>query len=415
MTLANAHALFVGLKSEASFKRKIHIDAGDPEDALLRNANRRIRSTLREAFLHVDRALLSEEGRRLRVAERDSRAIEKSARVRAIDVRFLRQGSFAYQTLVRPAQSPPQEIDLDDGVYVPVEFIDGQPIFSSAALFYVVEEALKPLLKEQPTWKLVRKTTCICIQLGGADAHIDLPLFAVEKSEFERVQQNFYDAFGEGARKAEHLNESRIADRDKHYRVPSEAIRLAHKEEDWISSDPKAFQDWLEDWVAELGPVTRRVSMYVKAWRDRTFPKSGLSSLAITVTTIRALEEIEGRPADSRDDEISLMVLRKLKACLNGEGIFHPNTGARLDGDVEGEERVTLLAAVDVAIQLLNSALNQCTNQQVVVRHFRSVFGDRFPNCPDAVKVDVASQASSMTEEKAARVPHPNVISSTSG
>ncbi|MEX2375435.1 MAG: hypothetical protein WD942_07590 [Dehalococcoidia bacterium] len=38
--------------------------------------------------------------------------------------KFKMQGSFAYRTLNDPAHSPPQEIDLDDGVLVPVSFLN---------------------------------------------------------------------------------------------------------------------------------------------------------------------------------------------------------------------------------------------------------------------------------------------------
>jgi hypothetical protein len=415
MTTANAHALFLGLKSEPSFKRTIHIDNGDQEDALLREASRRIRAKLRDAFGKVGKLLESEEGRKRRVKDRGGEAISKSADVKVIDVRFLRQGSFAYQTLIRPSQSPPQEIDLDDGIYVPVEFVDGQPIFPSEALFFVVEEALAPLLREHPSWKLIRKKTCIRIQLGDRGAHIDLPLFAVDEDEFKRIQKNFSDAYGADARKAEILNEAKLPERDRFYRIPSNAIVLAHKTEDWIPSDPKAFQDWFEDWVSELGPVCRRAAMYVKAWRDHKFAKCSLSSLAITISTIRALEELDGKPADDRDDEITLVVFRKLRSCLSEAGIFHPITGSRLDNQLADEERSSLIEAIDGTINELEAALNRTSHQQLVVMRLRSAFGERFPNCPESVKIDVASQVGALTEEKAASVPHPNVISTTSG
>ncbi|TGY90063.1 hypothetical protein E5163_02745 [Marinicauda algicola] len=415
MTKANAHGLFVGLKSEDSFKRKIHIDNGDREDALLRDADKHIRTKLREAFSQVGKLLESDEGRRRRVTGRSNEAISKSGQVRAIDVRFLRQGSFAYQTLVRPARNPPQEIDLDDGVYVPVEFVNGQPIFPSEALFYVVEQALQPLLRERPSWKLIRKKTCIRIQLGNNGAHIDLPLFAVEKSQFERVEKNFSDAFGAEARSAKILNETGLPERDKYYRVPSDAIFLAHRTDDWVPSDPKAFQDWFELWVSELGPVCRRASMYVKAWRDHHFEKSDLTSLAITVTVVRALKELDGKPADDRDDQISLIIFRKLREYIAGDGIFHPITESRLDEEWTDEGRATLIRAIDAAINELEAALHRTTHKQLVVNHLRSAFGVRFPDCPDSVKVDGASQVAVLTEEKAAHVPHPSIISSTSG
>src|SRR3546814_11048359 len=55
-----------------------------------------------------------------------SAASKRSLRLR-VEVKFMTQGSFAYKTINDPARLTP-EIDLDDGMYVHVEFLDtGQP------------------------------------------------------------------------------------------------------------------------------------------------------------------------------------------------------------------------------------------------------------------------------------------------
>src|SRR3546814_1616562 len=62
-----------------------------------------------------------------------------------VEVKFMTQGSFAYKTINDPPQSR-QEIDLDDGMYVPVEFLDsGEPALVAKLLFDFVVETLKPL------------------------------------------------------------------------------------------------------------------------------------------------------------------------------------------------------------------------------------------------------------------------------
>lgn len=420
MTLANAHALFVGLKREQSFKRQIHIDTGDDEDRMLRQADGEIRSAIRQAFSRSGAILESEEGRRRRVVASDKRPIEaisRSGRVRSLDVRFLRQGSFVYRTLIRPAQQPPQEIDLDDGVYVPVEFMDGVPIFPSSALFYVIEKALEPLLKMHPDWKLEPKDTCVRVVLGERSAHIDLPLFAVEENEFKRIEKNLNEASDGEHRKAEVLNDHRWPGLEDHYRVPAAAILRADREKDWEPCDPKKFQDWFEMWAdgEQLGPVLRRVSMYGKAWRDHHFTNSALSSMAIMVSAVEALIAIPGKPADSRDDELALWALKRLKSDLEGAGIFHPHTNVRLDANIEDDERKRLTDTLDQCIKSFDAALNFTTNAYVVVKHLRNIFGDRVPDLPEAVDIKRAAQVAAYTEEKAATVPHPKIISSHSG
>lgn len=417
MTLANAHSLFLGLKADISFKRAIHIDTGDDEDSMLRRADGEIRSAIRSAFRRVGTILDSDEGRRRRVSERAGEAISKSRRVLSLDVRFLRQGSFAYRTLIRPAQQPPQELDLDDGVYVPVEFVGGVPIFRSAAFFYVIEQALEPLLREHPDWELETKDTCVRISFKDKGAHIDLPLFAVDEDEFRRIEKNLNDASDGQARVEKVLNEHRRPGLNDHYRVQPSAILRADREKDWEPSDPKKFQDWFAAWAdgGQLGPVLRRVSMYGKAWRDYHFEDSALSSMAVMVSSVAALKAIPGKPADNRDDELALLALKRLRSDLNGEGIFHPHTNARLDANIDDAERERLTETLDQSIKSFDAALNFTTNAYVVVKHLRNIFGERLPDLPEAVDIKRAAQVAAYTEEKAATVAHPNIMSSHSG
>lgn len=420
MTLANAHALFLGLKHENSFKRAIHIDSGDDEDRMLRQADGEIRAAIRRAFDRIGTILESEEGRRRRLVASDKRAheaIKKSNKVRSLDVRFLRQGSFAYRTLIRPAQCPPQELDLDDGVYVPVEFVGGVPIFPSAAFFYVIEQALEPLLREHPDWELETKDTCVRVSFKNKGAHIDLPLFAVDEDEFRRIEKNLNDASDGHARVAKVLNEHRRPGLNDHYRVQPSAILRADREKDWEPSDPKKFQDWFETWAdgGQLGPVLRRVAMYGKAWRDHHFEDSALSSMAIMVSAVAAISAVPGKPADNRDDELALLALKRLRSDLNGEGIFHPLTNTRLDANIDDAERDRLTETLDRSIKSFDDALNITTNAYAVVKHLRSIFGERLPDLPEAVDIKRAAQVAAYTEEKAATVPHPKIMTSHSG
>ncbi len=76
----------------------------------------------------------------------------------ALRPKFKMQGSFAYRTLNDPAQKPPQEIDLDDGIFVPVSFLNDNggthPSLISAGYFSAIETLLAPVCKEHK-WTLI--------------------------------------------------------------------------------------------------------------------------------------------------------------------------------------------------------------------------------------------------------------------
>src|SRR5262249_25718987 len=111
--------------------------------------------------------------------------------------RFRMQGSAAYHTLNEPAKKPPQQVDFDDGVYVPTNFIGAasknQPLLASQAYCRAVEAALE-VLCDREEWELDRsKSSCVRVQIA-TDAHIDLPLYAIPDNEFESLQKSLGSA-----------------------------------------------------------------------------------------------------------------------------------------------------------------------------------------------------------------------------
>jgi len=136
MTLANAHALFCGLKALPSYLANLTIE--DEERKALLDARQDIRTTLKAA---ASTLLVTDKYWKEGTVYRDS-----WRRRPAIEIKFMTQGSFAYGTLNVPAHTSHQEIDLDDGMYVPVDFLEnGQPALVAKALFDFVVEALTPL------------------------------------------------------------------------------------------------------------------------------------------------------------------------------------------------------------------------------------------------------------------------------
>ena len=99
-------------------------------------------------------------------------------------------GVSAYGTCNVPAHQPPQEIDLDDGLFLPVSFLSCNgtlhPAVVSNGLFLAVERILAPLC-EKKGWRLNRsKASCVRVELPG-HAHVDLALYAIPDVQFAEL------------------------------------------------------------------------------------------------------------------------------------------------------------------------------------------------------------------------------------
>src|SRR3569623_164679 len=172
MTLANAHALFHGLKTDPSYLANLRID--DNERQRLMDARKQVRNALRAAAVLIagndeywDGSYARRIGHRLR---------------QLIEVKFMTQGSFAYGTINTPAHAPHQEIDLDDGMYVPVEFLEnGEPALAAKGLFAFVESVLQTMCLDTG-WKVCEKyhENCVRVKLWPG-AHLDLPIYSIPR------------------------------------------------------------------------------------------------------------------------------------------------------------------------------------------------------------------------------------------
>src|SRR5260370_13448828 len=106
--------------------------------------------------------------------------------------------------------------------------------------------------------------------------------------------------------------------------LPSDCVLLAHREDDWISSDPRKIHDWFIDAIHIYGSVLRRVCRYLKAWRDHNQPHlDDVSSILLMVCASQAYEHL-GRPnVPSRDDLALLRVAARLPRLLAGS-VYNP-------------------------------------------------------------------------------------------
>lgn len=411
-TMANANALFQGLKAQTSFTGVITIRGDDEEAKVLRDARKKIRRALREQFRTFGSFLHDSRFRLKLVANRDLRLLDEAKAIVTVDVRFLTQGSYAYETLIRPAQPKHQEIDLDDGVYVPVPFRGGSPIFSSDGLFAVIEDALGPLIKAEG-WTFERKDTCIRVCLTGHNAHVDLPLFAVEDKAFRKLTHLFESRMGGQIKSNQNLNKA--FDQQRDIRLSQAQILLADRDLDWRPSDPKAIHDWFEDQVRRFGPVLRRLCRYFKAWRDEIWSKGGPSSLSLMIACVDGLAALEEQPTDVRDDLLVALVSAKMVARFKRGDLRWNATKPALDEHWSADERNEYASALTGMAEESSKALFDTFHRKLVVERFQNSFGKRFPDAPESVLVSKDSQSAAIITSKAETVPMPRVGTSVSG
>ncbi len=411
-TTANANALFQGLKSIPSLNGAIHIKASDPESTLLLDARKKIRTAIRAEFKSLKSTLLKADFADKLFDGRDYFFREAAKRFSSIDVRFLTQGSYAYETLVRPARPNSQEIDLDDGIYMPLPFVNGRPLFSSDGLFVLIEKALAPLAKQEG-WTFKRKSTCVRIVLTGQGAHIDLPLFAIERPEFRLLEQQFKKQVGVNLRESRNLN-AELDSHAKSVRLRKGEILLADRDEDWRISDPKAIHDWFVDQVHRYGSVLRRTCRYAKAWRDQTWDRSSLSSLALMVACVDALAELNERPAEDRDDLMMLHIADCLPQRIREGKLTWREGETALDVEWTAYDREEFAEAAERMAAEIRIALETCYDSKLIVRQFRKVFGDRFPDVPWSITTLSRKQTDKVLETTPAAVAMPLVGTSVS-
>lgn len=295
----------------------------------------------------------------------------------APEPRFFTQGSWAYKTLNAPAQNH-QQADVDDGCYLPLSFVaqSTRPSVAATVFFTAAEEALVPLIKER-RWKLITdKPTCIRIEISTY-AHIDVPLYAIPDHEFATLTKaaamdhGFYN-LQEAVRKAE---------RDAWTALPRNCVLLAHRECDWMESDPRPVKEWFLAEVEAKGEQLRRVVRYLKAFRDWQWASGGPSSILLMAAAAPLFEKRK-----CRDDVALLDVVTALPTKLRA-GVNNPIDDRESLTERFGKELVEEAAKKFESLgKMLRGSLN-ATNEAQACSWMINEFGPRFPDRADRVKV----------------------------
>ncbi|PIO92321.1 hypothetical protein CBI55_20015 [Pseudomonas syringae] len=310
--------------------------------------------------------------------------------------RFFTQGSWAYKTLNSPAHLPPQQSDVDDGAYLPISFLKGskRPSAASAIFFAAAEEALSRLVesKRSEKWKLVTdKPTCIRIEISTT-AHIDIPLYSIPDDEYVTLEKAA-DSYGfESLMDAVNVRRA-----DSWTTLPIGEVLLAHREEDWINSDPRPVKDWFVDEVESKGEQLRRVVRYLKAFRDWQWEKGGPSSILLMAAAVPLFTKM-----DRRDDLALLEVLKGLPAALRN-GVVNPVSAEEsLSDRLPSDELEQAAKKFEMFENYLNGAVN-ASDETTACNWMISMFGPRFPNRPNRIKqVTVAATIAAVPAQAAA-------------
>jgi hypothetical protein len=381
----NAHRAFQSGTHNDNFLQRLTPDDAHIDE--LRRARELVRETLKGAFreweTHVSQTELFEDAARAMILA--------SGRKPTLSPKFRGQGSYSYHTLNRPTHLPPQEMDFDDGMFLPVSFLTQNnrtaPSVVSSGYFSAVERALTPLCSKKG-WTLnpgKARPSCVRISLDNGRSHMDIALYAIPDDQFRVLLEKA--ATARGLVFADAANDDVISFAEDVYRdIDASQIMLAHREEGWKPSDPRKLEDWVIQSVATHGQQLRRVCRYLKGWRDANWNSCKLSSIALMACAVKAFNE---SPAvfEGRDDQALLMVVSRMPEFLSQQ-IANPVVPGRLDEgwDESGCRTEFVNAASRLHIDL-ETALKSGT-PSTAMKTLCELFGPLFPEDATLISVD---------------------------
>lgn len=379
MTILNAHRLFTDSSTDYDFLCNITLQKTQVNS--LRAARDEIRDTLKSACSgwqkHIGSAMLFENA-------------TFAAASNSLRPKFRMQGSMAYNTLNKPAQIPQQQIDVDDGLFLPVSFYENggvnTPVIAMTGIFRLVESALEPMC-ERRGWKLRQKATCVRVELDS-QSHVDIAIYAIPDAEFSRMIESM-------ARQQEAdpnlLLEATELESRVYEALRDDQIMLAHREEGWKPSDPRKLEKWFQDAVNEFGPQLRRVCRYFKAWRDAEWEKCSLSSIALMKCVVDVYKR--GHEFENKRDDLAIQTVANQLPGLFGEQIENPVVdGQYLDESWTDIDRSDFIRGAEQLIRNVEAALGAGQADRVI-QYMKTGFGERIPDDVNLIRENAASAA----------------------
>ncbi|WP_313206940.1 CBASS cGAMP synthase [Stenotrophomonas sp.] len=389
--MLNLHSLFFSGDNPDAFDRAI--SPSEEQRKELVRAKNKIRDHLREGIRRASTTVLGME--------------------KQVEPKFRTQGSWSYKTCIQGAQVPPQEMDWDFGVYLPVTVWDvSAPPHAMAKLYFAfVEESLEGLCRREG-WELPKRNPrCVRVKIASW-AHIDLPLYAAPEEKFEKVKES---VVLDHALSKNYLRESVSASLEEHselgempedFWAEMEDIHMAKRNGEWVKSDPEQVSKWFNDRVSQHGDQLRRVCRYLKAWRDYHWEEGGPTSVLLMIMAAKQFERARGR-----DDVALERAAQAVEVLVRGEvreaGIdlceedFNrlDDAGRQLASERAGQLRSAIRRARALQVAMRGEAVLRIQEQ----------LGERIPYDPDLVVADGAGEVRSAE----ARVVVPPVVGAT--
>lgn len=329
--------------------------------------------------------------------------------------KFRLQGSFKYGTANDCQINPPQEIDQDDGVFLPVSFFQGpkgdQPLIASKAYFTLVERALRPLADRQGWIVDDSKNTCVRVKLSRR-LHLDLPLYVVPNTAYASLAKN--DAKRRLINEEAFRHEVELTD-GVYNALAQDTILLAHRIKGWDRSDPRTLEKWFANAVGLHGSILRRLSRGYKGMRDAHGMDNDLGSIAIMVGAVEAFSRV-GKPPRDREDIAFRDVARELSRVF-GSPVYNPafpnDDTKRLCVDWSAETRKQICALFKNTADSLDVATTGTNDKRTALRRVRDAFGERVPDDPSLIKA--VGEADRIRSQQAKPQPAPLVPRYKSG
>lgn len=399
----NLHRLF---STDAGYLLQLKVR--DRDEADLRAAREIIRAILRAAFANWERFVT-------RYELFGGASLPTDFRMPAPKFRI--QGSFAYHTANDCQQNPPQQVDQDDGVYLPLGFVTNggksHPGLASSAYFAIVERALAPLCKERG-WTLNPKrlkNTCVRVEIDKR-LHIDLPLYSMSNESFAALVESRAKAV---LRAAASATDPDILDEDVYQNMPSSAILLAHRREGWVESDPRTLERWFQTAIGVYGPQLRRLCRCYKGFRDARWSACDLGSICLMAATVSAMGQLG--PLDDKRDDIALLRVGEKLVDVLAKPIENPafpgDEEKYLCKDWTPEFREEVRAAFADMCRRLRSAIFETLHKGIALKAVRASFGERVPD--DESLIALVGLAAEIRRAPSQPQPKPMVPRTTSG
>lgn len=336
------------------------LDLTETDNIKLLKARKVLRASIRKAFNENQSKYFTQET--IRLLSEFTTSTDKK-----IKPLFMSQGSFVYKTINLPSNPPTQQMDLDDGVYLPLSYIENESRTGFHKAANIVRDVIYMCVHDvcnENSWKLKKHPNCLRITISSK-AHIDLPIYSIPDEETHTIKE---------AATSNHASTIQLDDLASRFLAFDKATNiLLATDNGWLKSDPREIQEWVKNMKHTYGNEFTFYSRYIKAWRDYQYPldSSKFSSIMIMSAIAKAFSEY----SYSKNKNIALdlsMIVNSLKLYISGNGIPHPTEDKRLDESLP--DRGSLIRSLNSLSISLNKAAK--TNDAALLV---TMFGSRFP------------------------------------